>query len=388
MPCSVLFFRQAVYGRVLIAMIDDMNSSTAAVLTAYKEPLELRQYPIPDVRPGEVLVRVEMAGVCGTDVHLCAGELAIPLPVILGHETVGRIEILGQGVESDWRGDPLTVGSRVTWASSIACGQCYYCRRKRQPTRCLFRKAYGISYSANEPPHLNGGYAQYILLRAGTAIFRVPPSVPTESLVGAGCALTTVLHGFERIAVEIGDVVVVQGTGPVGLASIAVAKISGASQIISIGAPHRRLELARAFGADLSISVEQVPEPQQRKELVLKETGGYGADIIVECVGRPGAVPEGWDLCRDGGSCLVLGQYANAGDVLINPHTITRKQLQIFGSWGFEPRHVDRALTLLQDDYWRSKFAEEVTHRFPLEQASEAIDLARQQTAGKTVIVP
>ena len=108
-----------------------MSACQAAVLTAYKKPLELHDYPMPDVGPEEALVRVEMAGICGTDVHLCDGELNIPLPVILGHETVGRIEKLGAGLTQDWRSGPLAPGDRVTWASSVVCGQCYYCRMKR-----------------------------------------------------------------------------------------------------------------------------------------------------------------------------------------------------------------------------------------------------------------
>lgn len=155
----------------------------------FQQPLELRTYPVPPaLGPGEALVRVEMAGICGTDVHLWLGQLPIPIPVVLGHETAGRIEALGAGVEKDWRGRPLAVGDRVTWASSIVCGECFYCRIKRQPTRCVARKAYGISYCADEPPHLRGGYAERIVLRAGTAIFRLPETLSTEALVGAGAA--------------------------------------------------------------------------------------------------------------------------------------------------------------------------------------------------------
>ena len=123
------------------------SGSRAAVLVRYQEPLEIREYPTPrEPVPGEVLVRVDAAGICGTDVHLWLGQLKIPIPVILGHETVGRIEVLGAGLKADWRGTPLAQGDRVTWASSIVCDECYYCRIKRQPTRCVGRRAYGISY--------------------------------------------------------------------------------------------------------------------------------------------------------------------------------------------------------------------------------------------------
>jgi threonine dehydrogenase-like Zn-dependent dehydrogenase len=364
-------------------------SVRAAVLPAFKQPLELRDYPEPGpLAPGEALVQVEMAGICGTDVHLWQGELAIPTPVILGHETVGRIERRGAGLDKDWRGHALHEGDRVCWASSISCGECYYCRVKVQPTRCVTRKAYGISYNADEPPHLRGGYAEKILLRAGTAIFRIPESVTTESVVGAGCALTTAIHGAERAPVTWGDTVVIQGAGPVGLAALAVSRQAGATRTIVLGGPPHRLELARQFGADVTIDIDAVRGLAERRRQVADETGGYGADVVIECVGRPEAVPEGLEYCRDGAKYVVLGQYANAGNVQFNPHTITRKQLQVVGSWGFEPRHVDRALRLLEATDWNDRFARQVTHRFPLDRADEALQTTRAWQSGKTVIVP
>lgn len=359
------------------------------MLVRYQEPLEIRSYPTPsEVAAGEALVRVDAAGICGTDVHLWLGQLKIPLPVILGHETVGRIEMLGAGLQADWRGTPLALGDRVTWASSIVCGECYYCRVKRQPTRCVGRRAYGISYCADQAPHLRGGYAEHVLLRAGTAIFRIPDAVSSESVVGAGCGLTTALHGLERMPVVLDDVVVVQGVGPVGMAAVAIAHLSGAARVIAIGGPSHRLEQARAFGADEVISIDEAASVEARRKRVMDATGGFGADMVIECVGHPEAVPEGLELCRDGGAYLVLGQYADAGNVSFNPHTITRKQLRLAGSWGFEPRHVDRALRLLERAEYRELFERQVTHRFTLDNANEALDTVRRLQSGKALIVP
>ena len=366
-----------------------MSNVRAAVLSEYQQPLTIREYPEPaSLAPGEVLVTVELAGICGTDVHLWKGELPVPLPVILGHETVGRIERLGTGTVEDWRGSPLTEGDRICWASSISCGACFYCRVKNQPTRCTTRKAYGISYCADEAPHLRGGYAEKILLRAGTAIFRIPENVSTDAVIGAGCALTTAVHGLERAAVALGDVVVIQGSGPVGLAALAMAIQSGAILAIVIGGPSHRLEMAKRFGAQTVFNTEDYADRQFLRKCVLAETGGYGADVVIECVGHPSAVPEGLEYCRDGGKYIVLGQYANAGDVALNPHTITRKQLQVVGSWGFEPRHVYRALTILEQTDWKHQFARQITHRFPLERADEALQTTREWQSGKTAIVP
>ncbi|WP_031495967.1 zinc-binding dehydrogenase [Bryobacter aggregatus] len=366
-----------------------MKMSKAAVLQEYQKPLQICEFPLnEELQPGEALARVEMAGICGTDVHLWKGELPIPVPVILGHESAGRIAKLGAGLERDWTGQALQEGDRVVWASSIVCGECYYCRIKRTPTRCLKRKAYGISYCSNEAPHLRGGYAEWILLRAGTSIFKLPDNLPFESIVGAGCALNTALHGVERIGLEMGDTVVIQGAGPVGLAALAVAIESGAAKTVVVGGPAHRLQMALEFGADAVVSLEEFPTAAVRLEEVRRHTGEFGADVVLECVGHPSAVPEGFELCRDGGKYLVLGQYANAGNVEFNPHVITKKQLTVMGSWAFEPRHVLGAIQFLARPRWRELFAKQVTHRFSLDQASEALDTVRRLEAGKAVILP
>lgn len=365
-------------------------TSKVAVLTAYQSPLEIREYEVDEtLAPGEALARVEMAGICGTDVHLWKGELPIPIPVILGHESAGRIAKLGEGLERDWTGQPLAVGDRVVWASSIVCGECYYCRIKKTPTRCLKRKAYGISYCCDEAPHLRGGYAQWILLRAGSSIFKLPDTVPFEAIVGAGCALNTALHGIERIGVEMGDTVVVQGAGPVGLAALAVAIESGAAKTVVVGGPAHRLKMALEFGADAVVSLDEYKTVEARRAAVCDVVGEYGADVVLECVGHPSAVPEGFELCRDGGKYLVLGQYANAGNVEFNPHIITKKQLTVMGSWAFEARHVLGAVEFLaRSAKWCELFSRQVTHRFTLDQADEALATVRRLEAGKAVILP
>jgi threonine dehydrogenase-like Zn-dependent dehydrogenase len=174
----------------------------------------------------------------------------------------------------------------------------------------------------------------------------------------------------------------------VGLAALATARIAGASRTIVIGGPAHRLEMAKQFGADAVVDIAAAADLADRRRQVLEETGGYGADVVIECVGHPEAVNEGLEYCRDGGKYVALGQYGNAGNISFNPHTITRKQLQVIGSWGFEPRHVHRALQLLERGEWKALFAHQVTHRFPLDRANEALDTTRRWASGKTVIVP
>ncbi len=366
-----------------------MANVKAAILEQFNAPLQLRELPLPEkVEHGAALVRTLMAGICGTDVHLWKGQLPIALPIILGHETVGRIEQLGAGLERDWTGQPLKVGDRVTWNSTTSCGQCYYCSEKKQPTRCAQRRAYGIGYRCDEAPHLLGGYAEYHYLRPRTCIFKLPEDLPTESVIGAGCALITAIHGVERTGIAWRDNVVVQGAGPVGIAALAVAKSAGAGQVIVIGGPKHRLEMARKFGASHTIDIDEVREPAERLAMVRQLTGGYGADAVLECVGIPSAVTEGMEMCRDGGKYLVLGHYCDGGPISFNPHIITRKQLQVFGSWSSEPRHLKAAIEFLRVTQKEFPFAAMVTHRFTLEQANEALATTAQWQSAKSVLVP
>ncbi|MEO5802673.1 MAG: zinc-binding dehydrogenase [Verrucomicrobiota bacterium] len=366
-----------------------MTTAKAAVLEKFKSPLSLQNYEIPSrIEAGAALVRTEMAGICGTDVHLWKGELPIKLPVILGHETVGRIEKLGEGLEKDWSGEPLKVGDRVTWTPGTSCGVCFYCVEKNIPTRCPERRAYGISLQCTEAPHFLGGYAEMHYLNPHTNIFKLPDDLPTESIIGAGCALNTAFHGVERTGINRGDIVVVQGAGPVGIAALAVAKNAGASQVIVLGAPKHRLEMAKRFGADHVIDIEQLQTPAERIAAIRELTRGFGADVVLECVGAPAVVVEGMEMCRDGGKYLILGHYCDAGSTTWNPHIVTRKQLQVIGSWGSEPRHLKMAIDFLRTTQKKFPFAEMVSHRFPLEKANEALATSAAWQSAKSVIVP
>lgn len=365
-----------------------MKTAKAAVMTDFHQPLEIRQYSLPEkIELGAVLVKVEMAGICGTDVHLWKGQLPIPRPIILGHETVGVIERMGEGLETDWTGEPLREGDRVTWSAGMLCGHCYHCAVIRQPTRCLNRSAYGISFNCDDAPHFSGGYAEYIYLRPRTAIFKLT-DVSAEAITGAGCALVTAIHGLERTGISWGDKVVIQGSGPVGLAALAVAKSSGASTTIVIGGPTPRLKLAQDFGTDYTINIGEIADSAVRLDEVKRLTKGYGADAVIECVGAPSVVPEGFEMCRDGGKYLVLGHYGDAGAVPINPHIITRKQLTVYGSWASEPRHMAAAIEFLKKQGERFPFDRLVSHRFPLDRTFEALQTTAQWSSSKSVIVP
>jgi threonine dehydrogenase-like Zn-dependent dehydrogenase len=347
----------------------------AAVLRAFNTPLAIETAPVPDPEPGAVIAEVALAGVCGTDVHLQHGYLSIPLPVILGHEGVGRMARLGSGVATDFSGNPLRPGDVVAWSSNIPCGRCHWCVVAGERTLCETRKVYGVNQRFDEFPRLSGSWAETIYLQPGSAIFRLPDGVSPEQVIALGCAGPTAVHGvIDVIGVTAGDTVVVQGSGPVGIASAMYAHLAGAARVILVGGPAERLELAREIGVgDVHIDIFAFPDPAERVRLVLDATPGHrGADVVLECAGVPEAVAEGWEMTRRGGSFLALGQYTDRGPVPLNPHVITRKQLRILGSWGFAEKHYLGHIEALPRLAERFDLHRLIT-RYPLDDANRAL---------------
>jgi threonine dehydrogenase-like Zn-dependent dehydrogenase len=356
-----------------------VSEARGVVLREFRRPMTLETAPVPEPGPGAVIARVDLAGVCGTDVHLHHGYLPIPLPLILGHEGVGRVQSLGAGVERDFSGNPLREGDAIVWSSNIPCGRCHWCVVAGERTLCETRKVYGVNQRFDEAPRLSGSWAEAIYLQPGSAIFRLPDGVTAEQVIALGCAGPTAVHGVIDVAgINAGDTVVVQGSGPVGIASAMYAHLAGASRVIIVGGPAGRLDLARELGVgDVHIDIFAFTDPVERIRLVLDATPGRrGADVVLECAGVPEAVSEGWEMARRGGTFLALGQYTDRGATPLNPHVITRKQLRIVGSWGFAEKHYLGHVQALPRLVERFDLPRLIT-RYPLADANRAlVDMA------------
>lgn len=362
----------------------------AVVLRAFNEPVAVEVAPVPDPEAGAVIARVLFGGICGTDVHLHHGNLPIPTPLILGHEAVGQVEALGEGVAADFSGTPLHVGDAIAWASNIPCGRCYWCVVERERTLCPNRKVYGVNQRFDEWPRLSGGWADFAYLQPGSALFRLPEGVSPEQAIALGCAGPTAVHGvLDVVGVRAGETVVVQGSGPVGIAAAMYAHLSGAAKVILVGAPAGRLELARELGVgDVHVDLDAIPDADERVRAVVTETPGErGADVVLECAGVPAAVPEGFEMARRNGRYLVLGQYTDRGAVPINPHVITRKQLRVYGSWAFAETHYQRYVASLPRLVERFDLARLLTV-YPLTAANRALADVAAGSVMKAVLAP
>lgn len=360
------------------------KTSKSVLLKEFNTPFEIKTFDIPKVDKGCALIKVELGGICGTDTHLQHGKLPIPLPIILGHEAVGIVAELGEGVTHDISGNPIAVGDRVVWASSIPCGQCYWCKIALERNLCASRKVYGINLTADTWPAISGSWGEYAYLQPGSCIIKVPEGITGEDVISLGCAGPTAVHGvIYNTKVTLGDIVVVQGAGPVGLAAAIYARLSGAKKIIMLGAPANRLKIAKDMGiADVVIDIFEVTDQDERIRMVLAETpDNRGADVGLECAGTPAAVPEGFEMVRRKGNYLVLGHYTDKGPILINPHIITKKELCVTGSWAMAEVHVVKYVESLTEIKKRFDLASLVT-TFAMEDINEAVECVR---AGKVV---
>jgi len=359
----------------------------AAVMTAPEAPMEVWVLPDPVIENGGVLLETIASEVCGTDVHLHHGRLeGVPYPIVPGHVSVGRV-LEAPGVGADAVGASLSVGDVVTFLDvHEVCGSCYHCLVVRQPNRCPSRKVYGITYGAEDGPF--GGWAERIYLQPGVRILRLPEGVRGDDFIGGGCGLFTGFAAVERSEIAMGDTVVVQGSGPVGLSAAAFANLRGAGLVILIGSPAARIQLGYALGADTAFDLATTTVEDRVAE-VLALTKNRGADVVIEASGNPLAVTEGFDLLRDGGTYVIAGHYTDAGETPFNPHLhVNRKHVVVKGQWGTEFHHLVGALRLLGRHCDRLPFADMVGGRYPLEDAGKALEDVAGLRVTKAIITP
>lgn len=317
------------------------NRARAMVLREYRKPLSPEEIDIPELNRSDILVRIDASGVCGSDVHAWLGEdPRVSPPLIIGHEGIGTILHMGEDRNSV-NDEKLRVGDRILWNRGISCGKCYYCKIMKQPALCPNRAVYGMTMQRYDFPYLNGCYADHIILQAGTDIFRVPKDVDPAILVTASCSGATASHAFDMIRPNIGDVVLIQGSGPLAMFSVLLSKASGAKEVIVIGVPGKRFDICRKFGATKIISIKDTTSVE-RTEYVRELTGGRGADFVIEAVGRPAALREALDHAKRGGTFLSMGFGQPMGTIEFDGfNDLVRKNLRMQGVWVSDTTHTN-----------------------------------------------
>jgi L-iditol 2-dehydrogenase len=352
-----------------------------AVFSAPCTELEIREYPLPEVEPEDILVKLRRANICGSDLHMWRGHgprLAPGLARVLGHEMMGEVCRLGKHVRRDCLGQPLREGDRIVYSYFVPCGVCAACLQGSPA--CPNRYRYWLGQSVEDPPHFRGAYGEYYYLHAGQTVCKVPAELSDALVSSVNCALCEVLYGLDQIGMRLGDTVVIQGAGGLGLYATALAKELGVGQVIVLGRRPDRLALARAFGADLTLSCQETTA-EERRQCVFDHTRGQGADVVAEFVGSPHAVEEGAQLLRPGGRYLWVGNVTPGLLASLDPGTVVRLAQVMQGVIAYAPWVLPRALDFLVRRRHVYPFEQILSHTLPFPEINAAFACASEGQA-------
>lgn len=332
----------------------------AAVLDG---PKDLRLQSLPSLKPGpgEAVIQVKAAGLCGTDYRIWSGERAVQYPRVMGHEFIGKVLAVGSGVEG------LSVGQKVAVEPNYSCGACSLCREGNR-NLCLSRTAVGID--------VDGGFAQQARVPAGCC-WPAPPGMIDEQLLFAE-PLAVVVRAVRRGAPESGEAAAVLGVGTLGLLAIQVLRARGV-RVLAVGHSDRRLGLAKELGADAVTTSEMGEEIAAARAF----SGREGVDLVVETAGSAHAVEQAVELCRPGGRVVLTGLPHEPTE--LNFFWVVRRELKIIGSMIYQ-NEFHEAIRLLSVGAVRVERL--LTHRFSLERIDEAFQTHRAPESIKVAVFP
>jgi D-arabinose 1-dehydrogenase-like Zn-dependent alcohol dehydrogenase len=367
------------------------KTGKAAVYKGLGHPMEIVEYPVIDPEPGAILVKVKRANICGSDLHMWRGDVDLaalgqPLPAILGHEMIGTVSKLGQGITTDSAGQPLSEGDRIVYRYFVPCGRCKACL-KGNDAACP--NAYlTVVNPSDPPPHFRGAYAEYYYLIPGQTVFKVPDDVSDEIAAPANCALSEVIYGLQKVELSFGETIAIQGAGGLGIYATAVAKEMGAAKVIVIDGIDERLKLAKDFGADEIIDMRELKEPYERVMRVKELTGGWGADVVAELVGFPRVIPEGIDMLGNGGRYLELGNVSPLKYFELDPSSLVINGKSIHGVALYTAETLKKALDFLSRTKSKYPFEKILCCSYPLEEINKAFEDQNKGLVTRTSIVP
>lgn len=368
----------------------------AAVMT---EPGQVEIVEVEKPHPAQdgFLLRIDQVGLCGSDKHAYLGHMALPFPILFGHEIAGHVVELGSEANGSMTiiGGPLQEGDAVVVVpSSEPCHHCAVCLRfPHRPSLCPNRTVHGFMPFTG-PEDLRGGCAEYMVVRAHSWVYKPSDDVsPGRHVLAEPAAVATraveraMLVGMPNIGegYGLGKTAVVQGAGPIGLLIVAVLRFAGAGQVIVTDLLDSRLAMAETFGADVTLNVART-SVEERATTVAELTDGLGADIVFEAAGVPVAFAEALSLARRGGRVIELGHYTDPGPIDIRPHAICYKDLDVLGVWAYPQMQFGTALHFLaRCDLPLERL---ITHRLLLDGAEQGLKMLGQEGVLKVVVEP
>jgi len=337
-----------------------------AVLYVAPNTLEYRQIPVPQVGPGEILVRIRTALTCGTDLKTYKrGHPVIKPPTVFGHEYAGDVVEVGDGVTQ------FKPGMRVVAHNSAPCGMCYWCKHN-QASMCP-----DITYKF-------GAFAEYIVVPAPIVrlnTYEIPAHI-SYAQAAIMEPLSTVVHGQDTLAIQPGEKVVVFGAGPIGLMHMQMARLRGASQVIAVDMKEFRLQTARELGATETINFKETDPISAIKDL----TGGIGPDAVIESAGSPDSWMSAVKVARKGGRVLWFGGLPQGTQITIDSYDIHYGELTMYGLYHCTPVDVYHAHQLITSQ--RINADNLITTQMPLARVEEALLAMAEGKVVKVAIMP
>lgn len=355
----------------------------AAVFTSAGAPLDLVEFPMPQLRGREILVRVACCTLCRSDLHTHAGRRLEATPTVLGHEIVGAIEAFGPDApRHDAAGAPVAIGSRVSWAIAVGCGRCFFCLADL-PQKCDRPFKYGHHRTSQERP-LGGGLADVVVLVPGTCFYRTPDALPDAVAALANCSAATAAAIMRAAGEAAGRSLLVLGAGVLGVTACAMARAAGAGEVLVSDPLEANRARACRFGATQAFS----NDAGALAAGVLAATGGRGADLVLELAGSADAVRGALALARTAGTIVLAGAVAPTGDVALDPEQVVRRMLTIRGVHNYHPRDLAAALAFLAGPGARFPWPDLVAAEYPLDRADEAFAAAHARPGVRVSVVP
>jgi putative phosphonate catabolism associated alcohol dehydrogenase len=349
------------------------DTATAAVWCGVEEGFSLQRQPFPRLRPGEMVVAVELATICGSDLHTIAGDRPTPVPSVLGHESVGSI-VATCGAAYGHDGEMLGTGDRVTWTIGTACGDCRRCHRGI-PQKCLTVRKYGHE-AIDDHWRLNGGLATHCHLIAGTGLVQVPQGLPAAVAAPANCATATVVCAARRVNLSADDSVVVLGCGMLGLTAVAYARGLGVERIIACDVDTSRRQWADSLGATVACGPNEVASAAKE----------YGADVIFELSGHKAAVQGAFDIVDIGGRIALVGSVSPGPEISFEPSRYVKNLTTVVGSHNYRLDDLAKAVDFLARTNSQQLLADLVPEPYRLHDIDAAVAAARSGAAPRIAV--
>ncbi len=346
-------------------------------------PFEVCEMPMV-ANANEILVRISLSTICGSDLHTVSGRRGAEIPCILGHEIVGTV-----AAPTRFRsaiGETLSEGDRITWSLTTSCGTCDYCANRNLPQKCETMFKYGHAQSEGAGA-FSGGFATHILLRPGTAIYHIPDGMTDPEAVPINCALATVVNGLMNIGTHSGETAVVHGAGMLGIYATCYLREKGYEGVVVVDTNESRLEIARRFGATHTFNPDKTSVVEI--DTALKDlTKGRGADLGVEVSGAPIGIPHLITWLAIGGRCVTLGYVYPNAHITVDAHQLVTKCVTLRGIHNYHHTALGESIRFVEENRTRYPFAALIGETYQLAEINTAFEHAFRQEVLRVAVAP